>query len=100
VLIGGSFSSVSGLPRLGIARLAGDDPIDVTFQPNSIYLNGQFTIFFTSQAGQAYVIEASVDLVNWSALATVTAAGASTGYTDLNAGSFGQRFYRVRVLDP
>jgi len=100
VLIGGSFSSVSGLPRLGIARLAGDDPIDVTFQPNSIYLNGQFTIFFTSQAGQAYIIEASVDLVSWSPLATVTASSASTSYTDLGAGAYGQRFYRVRLVDP
>jgi uncharacterized delta-60 repeat protein len=100
VLIGGSFSSVSGLPRPGIARLAGDDPIDVTFQPNSIYLNGQFTIFFTSQAGKAYIVEASVDLVSWSPLATVTATGALTGYTDVGAGGYGQRFYRVRLSDP
>ncbi|MDB6034284.1 MAG: C-terminal target protein, partial [Verrucomicrobiales bacterium] len=100
VVIAGNFTLVNGLPRAGVARLSGDDPIDVTIQGNSIYLNGQFTIYFSGQTGQGYGIEASTDFVNWTSLGSVTAAGPITSFTDVNAGAFGRRFYRVRRLAP
>jgi uncharacterized delta-60 repeat protein len=100
VMIAGSFTTVNGQPRIGIARLSGDDPTDVIFQPNSVLQNGIFYIFFSSQAGRIYSIEASTDLVNWTPLANIKASGSTTGYTDLNAGGNPRRFYRVQLLTP
>lgn len=58
----------------------------------------QFTL--TGNAGMAYVIQGSTNLTTWTALATNTAAVNGTiKFTDTNAPSFNQRYYRaVRVI--
>jgi len=54
--------------------------------------NGQFAFLVTGSAGSNYVVQASSDMKNWSAVAT---NAAPFTFTDLNASSFNQRFYRA-----
>ena len=54
--------------------------------------NGQFTFMITGTAGSNYVVQASSDLKTWSAVAT---NAAPFTFTDPNASSFNQHFYRA-----
>ena len=57
---------------------------------------GQFNLTLSGLTGQAYNVEASPDLVNWTVIGTVTLdATGSLNFTDTNAASFPQRFYRT-----
>jgi hypothetical protein len=54
--------------------------------------DGQFAFAVAGVAGRQYVVQASVDLKNWADVQTNTAPFT---FTDANAGSFKQRFYRT-----
>ena len=57
---------------------------------------GQFVLTVSGLIGQTYDIEASQDLMNWTNIGTVTlGASGSLDFTDTNAASFPQRFYRT-----
>jgi large repetitive protein len=65
----------------------------------STQANGSFQLTLIGQVGDAYVIQASTNLVNWTPVATNIIAGTGAyKFTDTNAPSFRQRYYRaVRV---
>src|ERR1017187_1488143 len=57
----------------------------------------QFVLTVSGLIGQTYEVEATQDLATWSAIGTVTlGASGSSDFTDTNAASFPQRFYRTR----
>jgi hypothetical protein len=56
--------------------------------------NGQFQIQFIGAAGSNYVIEASTDLINWTAIETNNAGSGFFGCTD-SCTNASQRFYRA-----
>jgi plastocyanin len=58
--------------------------------------SGQFRFDIKTVAGQNYVVEASTNLVNWTALNTNAAAGTTFSFTDSASASYTNRFYRVR----
>jgi hypothetical protein len=95
VIIGGAFTMVDGLPRGGVARIKGNDPGLQLIGP--ILGSGRAMITISSRAGLIYALEASTDLVHWTAINTLTASGPTLTFTDLSAGGFNQRFYRVRM---
>jgi hypothetical protein len=55
--------------------------------------NGQITLCWLSVPGQHYTVEASSDLVNWTAAFSATATSTTTCYTEPL--SMNQRFYRL-----
>jgi hypothetical protein len=56
----------------------------------------QVLITGTGTAGVVYTIQASSDLINWQSIGTATADSQGLfQFTDLNAGNFTKRFYRV-----
>ena len=62
---------------------------------------GETVLTVTGQIGHTYDIEATADFTAWTVLGTVTlGAGASLDFTDTNAASFPQRFYRTHETQP
>jgi hypothetical protein len=58
---------------------------------------GQFVLTVSGLIGQTYDIEATQDFTTWTVIGTVTLeASGSVDFTDTNAASFSQRFYRTR----
>jgi hypothetical protein len=58
---------------------------------------GQFILTVTGLAGQTYQILATQDFTVWTVIGTVTVGtGGSLDFTDTNAASFPQRFYRTQ----
>jgi hypothetical protein len=58
---------------------------------------GQFTLTVSGLPGQTYQIQATSDFTTWAVIGTVTmGAGGSLDFTDTNAVSFSQRFYRTQ----
>lgn len=105
VLIGGAFTMVSGQSRRGVARIFADDysvpePTTVLVATVSVTPGGSAVVAFTSKSGRTYALEASLDMVDWLSVGTTTATGSTATFTDSGAGSFGQRFYRVREVQP
>lgn len=59
--------------------------------------DGPLVLTVTGPTGQSYDIEATQNFTNWTAIGTVTlGAGATLDFSDTNAVSFPQRFYRTR----
>jgi len=54
----------------------------------------------TSKPGHPYAIESSVDLLTWTTVRTNVAVGPTLGFTDANASTFNNHFYRVRQIVP
>ena len=100
VTIGGDFTVVNGVARRGIARLNPDDPIDVQFLLPLTLANGSVQMSINAKPGHPYALEASVDLTTWAILRTNVAVGTTLNFTDTNAASFNNRFYRVRQVVP
>jgi hypothetical protein len=59
--------------------------------------DGQFSFTVSDNAGLEYVVQASTNLVDWDSVQTNIAPFV---FTDTNAGSFSQRFYRTYYLSP
>jgi len=60
---------------------------------------GQFILTATGLAGQTYQILATQDFTVWTVIGTVTAETDGTlDFTDMNAASFPQRFYRIQKI--
>jgi hypothetical protein len=57
--------------------------------------DGQFFITINGTPGSQYQVEASIDLVHWTAVNTNTAPFT---YVDGNASQYAQRFYRAASL--
>jgi len=56
--------------------------------------NGVFSLQMAGQAGVNYTIEASSDLINWVPLFTTNTPNGILNFTDTNAGTLPNRFYR------
>jgi uncharacterized repeat protein (TIGR01451 family) len=89
-LIAGGWSlTLATVVNVAPARLSG-----------SVTNNG-FHLILTAQPGFTYAIDSSANLTSWLALSTNTAPpGGTTEFTDTNAPSFNERFYRSRQLTP
>lgn len=75
----------------------GTSDTDAGSQPRPVLGRGSSTTLqFPSVSGNDYLIEYSDDLKTWKA-AIITATGASTTWTDLNAVNKTRRFYRVVI---
>ena len=58
---------------------------------------GQFILTVSGLTGQTYEVQATQDFKTWTVIGTVTlGAGGSLDFTDTNAASFPQRFYRTQ----
>ena len=61
-----------------------------------VVINGQVQGTLTAEPGLTYVIQASTNFTNWTAVATITLpAGGTAKFTDNSALNFGYRFYRA-----
>jgi DeoR/GlpR family transcriptional regulator of sugar metabolism len=58
--------------------------------------NGAFQFIVNGQTGLRYVIEASTDFTNWTAITTSFPVGGKITVTDTNAVVLPYRFYRAR----
>jgi hypothetical protein len=59
--------------------------------------NGTFEITIHGQSNSTYVIEASADLIQWTAIATnLAGANGLLNYIDADAASIPHRFYRSK----
>jgi plastocyanin len=72
-------------------------PVTVSNSAPSI-VNGQFSFDYSANVGLAYIVQNSLDLVNWSPIFTNAAASAAVQFTD-SVPVNGSRYYRV-VLQP
>ncbi|MEO8426494.1 MAG: Calx-beta domain-containing protein [Verrucomicrobiota bacterium] len=93
VLIGGYFTSVNGLPAIGLARLNGDGV--PRFDSITKLNNGGVRLGVTIRPGQTVVIESSTDLRSWMPVQTNATSGASIDYTDPSLAGTPARFYRA-----
>ena len=58
--------------------------------------NGHVVIHFAGIPNRTYSVQASTDLQNWSTIGSATAGpNGQFSFEDVNAGNFGQRFYRT-----
>lgn len=61
----------------------------------------EFILTVTGQIGRTYELLASPDLTNWTVIGAVTpGTSGSVDFTDTNAASFANRFYRTRDNQP
>jgi uncharacterized delta-60 repeat protein len=72
-------------------------PAFLTGGGTSGFSAGQFGFNLGGVAGQTIVIEASTNLVNWSAFTTNTLTSGPLHITDPASASFSRRFYRARL---
>ena len=61
----------------------------------SIQSNGQFRCTLIGQAGRSYTIQASTNLVNWTAVTNFVSATGTNQFIDSTAPNFSRRFYRA-----
>ena len=97
---GGSyFFAVTAYNAVGVESTFSDEVSFVAGQPNlqiSVTPHGPATLTVNGTLGHTYNIQASQDLVNWTVIGTVTVgATGPMSFTDPNAGSFSNRFYRT-----
>jgi uncharacterized delta-60 repeat protein len=98
VLLGGSFTHFSDLPRSGIARLEGDAVLSTPRLVNPVHANGVFKVSLATVNGENYFLEFKSSLTEdtWTTLPAV--AGDGTFRTLIDPSATGPRaYYRVRV---
>lgn len=98
LLVAGSFDSVNGMPRPGIARLKSERS-HIRMTPLALQTDGFLRITTGTQVGNTYVLQSSVDLTVWADRSTKVANGCTLDFEDLPP-SPGARFYRVLKSAP
>lgn len=68
------------------------------FQGISRLSNGTVRILFNGQAGSAYAIDASSNLVNWQQFITFTNTSGTYQFNDTSSTNQGRGYYRARLL--
>ena len=98
VIVSNSYGSVTSLVAT-LTVLNSDilPPAICTGDGSFGWQTGQFGFNLTSMAGRVVVIEASTNLVDWTALATNTFGTAPLYFSDPGSTNFPSRFYRVRM---
>lgn len=98
ILIGGSFTSVSGILRRGVARLVGDPPPPMRVV-SAQFAGGRWRVTINSRPDSVYTLEATTDWASWTVVNTATATGYVLELVDPTATPVaGWRFYRVGRL--
>jgi len=103
IIVSGTFHSVHGRARSGLARLNGDlhltnnVPRFARITRDSL---GSARLAIEVIPGRRYTLQASTDLMNWTILNTVTATDYFQILYDYPAGSYPRRFYRLQRLAP
>jgi hypothetical protein len=62
-----------------------------------LFSNGTFTLTVNGNSGPDYIVQVTTDLVNWANIFTNHAPAPPFVWSDVNAGNFSRRFYRVQV---
>ena len=76
-------------------RVASLDEVSATPWLNALgHQGGGFQLYVESATGRSYLIEASTNLVTWTAIAT-NLAGGPMEFLDANAGKYLRRYYRL-----
>jgi len=87
-----------GSPKgMNLIRALASPPQQARLTPLNMSNEGAFQLSFSSQPGSTYVVQASIDLQEWASLATLTATGTDTIFTDSESAQMPHRFYRVLV---
>jgi uncharacterized repeat protein (TIGR03803 family) len=90
-------TNINGATASSIASLAISNAA-ISFASDVSLANGQATFELTNLAGQGVVvIDASVDLRNWTPIFTNPPSFGALQFTDSNAASYTNRFYRARI---
>ncbi|HMJ89881.1 MAG TPA: delta-60 repeat domain-containing protein, partial [Candidatus Acidoferrum sp.] len=98
IVIGGDFTTVTDLPRRGVARLnVGEVLGRIAFLQFSA---GSAILTVNTSPGRTYTLEGSTNMVQWLELSTQTASGTTLVFNDPSASGFAYRFYRVRRQSP
>lgn len=71
-------------------------PTTPSLQPGA-YTGGDFPILVSGDAGPDYTVEASTNLVNWLPLFTTNSPALPFNWSDPNAASFNQRYFRIML---
>jgi choice-of-anchor C domain-containing protein len=78
-------------------RFIGRDPVRPNLEPPSLTASGDgIQLRLTGEADVPYVVEASSDLRNWTAVGTVQSPEGLLNFTEAVNAAAGQRFYRLR----
>jgi uncharacterized delta-60 repeat protein len=96
IVIGGSFTSVNGVSRTGLARLMGATPC--RFQSIARAPGNGVEMTLTGEPYQPYALQVSSDLMQWSMLATNSSPSGAFSFFDSMTSSFTQRYYRAVLL--
>jgi uncharacterized delta-60 repeat protein len=97
IIVTGKFTSFNSLPRIGIARLYGDQAPSVLSQP-AVLGNGQFRLTFAGNNQVHYSLQASSNLNSWVGITNFTGTTNPIYLFDPSAASFKHRFYRAVSL--
>ncbi len=62
-----------------------------------VYSNGAFSLTVNGDSGHDYIIQASTNLADWTGIFTNPMPTLPFTWTDTNADSFGQRYYRIQL---
>jgi len=95
VLVGGLFSGVNGVAGSSLMRLYGSIP--QPFLTNFNVSGNQFQFDINGVSNQVVVVEASTNLLHWTALTTNSLGAGLLPFSDPALGSISKRFYRVGV---
>jgi hypothetical protein len=100
ILIAGDFTRISGTPRAGVAKIRGGGvgPVVASFTAASVS-GGMAHFSAVVQPGHTYVIEASLDLQNWTNIGTETATTSVMEFWDNSVLQRTARFFRVRRVN-
>ena len=93
-LIGGDFTSVTGVPRGGIAKIRSND---TDSRITGIeYLGFAVRVTLSCTPGVNYIMDASTDCVTWLPLGTNNAVNSTLEFMDTNVNFQNYKFYRAR----
>ena len=98
----GSGPILPGNVKLSRADATAITPVTVTpgevfVVPAYVFPDGSAQFFFQSQPGSNYVVQASVNLVEWTNISTNMATGDFLDLVDADAVFYPWRFYRLRL---
>ena len=72
-------------------------PGEVFVVPAYVFPDGSAQFFFQSQPGSNYIVQASVNLVEWTNISTNMATSDFLDLVDVDAVFYPWRFYRLRT---
>ena len=93
VIVTNSAGSITSTNAL-LATTGGTTPPQLSAP---IFGNGVFSLTINGNSGPDYIVQVSTDLVNWDSIFTNHAPAPPFVWSDVSAGNFSQRFYRIQL---